>query len=169
MRWWIFITMLRWMWAEPRQSIRGYRTPPEISIVKKVTSTNKSLADKKSGPSNGWLTPAMMNVHLNKCLLKHSCNSRVPYVRMAVPLAAASVTVVWRLAPDDRSAWVAGNTEASAPVSTRRVRPEMSSRMLNPGEAAWTRLLSWGFGWWGRATITGDPHASFLTACCCWI
>ena len=91
------------------------------------TSIRRSLAEKKSEPKIGRGTSARRNGWTALSLLKRSDRRRDPYVAMAEPLAATKV-------PEGAEAGAAGEsmdfgkTETSAPLSTRKCRPEMSSR-----------------------------------------
>ena len=55
-----------------------------------LKSTKRELASKKSAPSKGWDTSAMMNSHLYFFVVKHSGMVHTPYVLLVLPLAATS-------------------------------------------------------------------------------
>ncbi|KAK3890943.1 hypothetical protein Pcinc_005110 [Petrolisthes cinctipes] len=84
-------------------------------------STNKECARRKSAPSSGCETSAMVNIHLKRQELKLSGIVWTPYVLMLLPLAAVrgGQFLLERVSVLD-----GGKTLTSAPVSTRKRRSE---------------------------------------------
>ena len=91
-----------------------------------LRSTSREWARRKSAPSSGRATSAMMNFHSYWHDARRILMVRVPYVLMVLPLAALS----WGPGcPMRVSRPVAGKTLTSAPVSIRNRRPECESQV----------------------------------------
>ena len=95
-------------------------------------------AEKKSDPRMGRGTSANKKLWLTCSVRKRRESVREPNVRIADPLAATRVPgpVAGRPGKPTKEK---GKTETSAPLSMRKVRPDMSSLMEI---APWPRLMA---------------------------